>query len=135
MRNIKFRIWDIQAKEIVKVPQLSFGDDGLSLTISVWLKTPQGYDIVLVVGENCNLMQFTGLFDKNGKEIYEGDVVSFLSGKYEVIFKLGAFVLKSIKYPDACLGKFERTKNSQIEIIGNIYENPEIVGLKVKGID
>lgn len=69
---------------------------------------------------------FTGLHDKNGKEIYEGDVVfseSWNPPKQEVTFDRGGFCLKydnSEYYPDIKYAE-------QMEIIGNIHENPEVI--------
>jgi len=72
------------------------------------------------------LMQYTGLKDKNGKEIYEGDIVNSWYEEYNtggigsefkkhiVEFKMGAFT--------NCINTYK-----PIEVIGNIYENPELL--------
>lgn len=96
------------------------------------------------------LMQFTGLKDKNGKEIYEGDIVRLLVGAsskigwpFQVIFEFGSFQLKSPIYDspiafismavqciehDMC-SEFNAIDYvpSQLEVIGNIYDNPELL--------
>jgi uncharacterized phage protein (TIGR01671 family) len=82
--------------------------------------------------EDFILMQFTGLKDKNGKEIYEGDILRTITydKTYEVSFYIGSFVLID-KDPG-----FTTIKKSPIgcyqtdiilEVIGNIYENPELL--------
>lgn len=83
--------------------------------------------------EHYKVMQFSGLKDKNDREIYEGDIVDnvYIEGiqypKGIVKFDSGCFVLvtkdKHIKY-EPCL--YEAWKE-YIEVIGNIYENPEIM--------
>lgn len=84
-------------------------------------------------GDACTLMQYTGLKDKNGKEIYEGDVVfirSFSPEKNIVRFNRGGFCIEPVidfpleanYWPDI---KYAEDDNS--EIIGNIYENPELL--------
>ena len=79
--------------------------------------------------------QFTGLLDKNGKEIYESDVVrvdddwdkyGMTAGEsYEVYFNEGGFRLKP-KYDKNARG-YWLEDNNEFEIIGNIYENPELI--------
>jgi uncharacterized phage protein (TIGR01671 family) len=74
-----------------------------------------------------NLMQYTGLKDKNGKEVYEGDILSNQYGKKDlVVFFENGFFGKSktnqTTYNPLCNGYL---KNK--EIIGNIYENPELL--------
>jgi uncharacterized phage protein (TIGR01671 family) len=80
-------------------------------------------------GDEEKLMQYTGLKDKNGKEIYEGDVVHFfrfLADKSgfigEVYFENGQFLLRpSITIIDC------RLSDHDCEVIGNIFENPELL--------
>ena len=91
--------------------------------------------------DDCVLMQYTGLQDKNGREIYEGDIIALevIKGvkiKVPVKFENGSFNIHEIPggygfsdtaYP---LGKLF-LRDFGIEAIGNIYENPEL--LEVKG--
>lgn len=75
---------------------------------------------------NCILMQFIGLLDKNGKEIYEGDIVKY-SNKYvkdhiyEVPEIRDCFLTNMIGY------EIENRMDSVCEVIGNIYETPELI--------
>ena len=64
--------------------------------------------------------QYTGLKDKNGKMIFEGDILSLRAGRPHVVrFKNGAFILEDSAIPMSFAIKFE--------IIGNIYDNPELI--------
>src|SRR3990172_9291204 len=74
-----------------------------------------------------DLMQYTGIKDKNGKEIYEGDICSFKGGKYEIQYgeTLMGFFQKMVPKHT---GHFLQNQNmNKCEVIGNIYENPELV--------
>lgn len=86
-----------------------------------------GYDLTNNQHEIIDVMQYTGLKDKNGKEIYEGDIFkSKYSELYKVIFKNGAFSHKGIHER---LNLFYNLSNvnKECEIIGNIHENPELI--------
>lgn len=67
------------------------------------------------------LMQYTGLKDKNGKEIYEGDIVRWSIGIREVFYHKSMF---AIKYNENIVMP---TSHEEGEVIGNIHENPELL--------
>jgi len=136
MREIKFRAWDKEKTQIVDVICLALD-----------------YSTVFKIGDNeeygintsdLEPMQFTGLKDKNGKEIYEGDIVKYNFGDYlwEVkwakrnagfeyyeIKKKNTFLNKEQKVNLSKYGITNRMGNCEVEIIGNIYENPELLRL------
>ena len=77
--------------------------------------------------KDLKIMQYTRLKDKKGKEIYEGDIVTLHNSKYKVIFNTeGArFVLRNDEFELEI--PFTKHNNERIEIVGNIYENPELL--------
>ena len=118
MREIKFRAWDGKLKEMIgpeEVLSCSFiGLDGEWLGLSDLIKGEGGFE----------LMQYTGIKDANGIEVYEGDVLKDHNEYWEVRFFDGAFWVASIR------GNAESELlcgNDYMEIIGNRYENPELL--------
>ncbi len=79
--------------------------------------------------ENIILMQTTGLFDKNGKEIFEGDIVLVLDSPYTVFYdnERGSYRLKphDDRWNVDYMSNFSHGGN--FEVVGNIYENPELL--------
>lgn len=119
MRTIKFRAWDKQYKQLGMVTHLDFITNELDHDKN--LSEPKST-------EHFELMQFTGLLDKNGKEIYEGDIVKPFTDDgnlAQVIFLNGSFVLATQKKDGSYL--IWNYMESEVEIIGNIYENPELL--------
>lgn len=119
-REIKFRVFDKENKkcEYYNLEDLADNDNAYKL------KYAEGT-------ENCydTLQQYTGLKDKNGKEIYEGDIVQGIE-KWDIdlIDDFNSFIYQ-VLYSESHsgLGGFTR---EDIEIIGNIHENPELLEKK-----
>lgn len=107
-REIKFRIWDIENKEMLKVQELDFEPTFYGGRIAI---RPDQYNDYFDT-EDMILMQYTGLHDKNGKEIYEGDLVQQLDIKENGIieYKYGQFGIK-------CLGMFWDIPTTKIVIV------------------
>lgn len=82
-----------------------------------------------IVNNDLNLMQLTGLFDKNGKEIFEGDIVKMANDVYSdptyyeiVRHRGGAYRFESNQH-----GCVLWLRHTNCEVIGNVYENPELL--------
>lgn len=116
----RYRAWDKEFKEMVQVDALVFEEQLIKATY-------KNGNVVKEDLKNYVLMQSTGLKDKNGKEIFEGDIIDstdgFLTGVIEFRVSLGMFVSYLVEY-----NNFERLCNiaSSRKIIGNIWEHPEL---------
>ena len=124
MRDIKFRCWDTENKEMLEVQELDYED---SYNGQPMIRTTMYSDYFDT--EDMILMQNVGLKDKNGKEIYEGDIVKFrfkddreefsdLIGYIEYQTTFTAFRIMS----NQGSFKIDITEIKFIEVIGNIYK-------------
>ena len=129
MRIIKFRIFNKKIKSYIGIHSSAIMIDELN-----------------DLNDNLIVEQFTGLHDKNGKEIYEGDIILFQTfsnwddesmkrHKATVIFKEGCFMWKILKFGKKSVMYYANAKEPLrntnsiwgLEVIGNIYENPELL--------
>jgi uncharacterized phage protein (TIGR01671 family) len=134
MREIKFRAWERVQRRFIYTGPIWKSDFWNMLEAD-----PDVYDI----------QQYTGLKDNNGKEIYEGDIIRETlgnqKGNFEVVYfpQMACFAGRTYVDSLISLGKEERiniifSENGLIpleyEVIGNVYENPELLNPPKKGI-
>ena len=129
MREIKFRAWHKGKKEIIDVEEIDFMNKVINYIDNDYENNRQ--EIIGAYFEDIGLMEYTGLKDKNNEEIYEGDIVKLRAnhgiGVVKYYDEWGAFVVEYIKpRPLAVLGM--NYYKEDIEILGNIYENSELLG-------
>ena len=128
MREIKFRAWDGE-----KMDRL-WEDGRLVIDASTGEAQKIGYGSTpfnVSIPHGLTLMQYTGLKDKNGVEIYEGDIVKYFTNYYgnkqerkKVVEWIDDMQDDSFGEP---LSMGYRFHGSEIEVIGNIYESPELL--------
>lgn len=149
MRKIKFRVWHNIEKRMVDYYKLNLYPCGFWKVGHIGI-CGEIYDYTSSDTEST-LMQYTGFIDKNGKEIYEEDMVTiydltleehFDGGRgpsiesnhlAQIVFHEGCFkflIIHSMKYKRDLftLEEIEELAEGPIEVIGNIYENPELLG-------
>lgn len=121
----KYRAWNKNTKEMYQA------DDVVDVDIEkkeILVKTPSLKRLSYNFMSGIELMASTGYRDKDGKEIFSEDIVMSRCGLFKgvVIFKqhLGAYVIKSIGYKNIMR---LRVAANTVEIIGNAWENPELL--------
>lgn len=136
-RELKFRVWNIEDKRWDNPAILEvFTSEGV-LEPFQYIKSGKLNPLYIPI-ENYVIQQYTGNKDKNGKEIYEGDVIKEKhygdwgdTDNYDYIgvvywSSLGCG-FRTLPKPDiSCNGNIF-TENNTIEVIGNIFENPELL--------
>lgn len=128
-REIKFRAWDTEAEDWV--------DDPSNIYEHI-CEYEESETLDSDMNRKWVIEQYTGLKDKNGKEIYEGDILEWVNSSGEKhIFEImwnecgASFQLVEIgqKYPYILQGLSDKMK-PYCEVIGNIHESPELLGEK-----
>lgn len=122
-RLLKFRAWDKRGLQMIDVDGLAWDSRGIAIG-----KDDRDTDNWERSGD-YELMQYTGLKDKNGVEIYEGDVVTY-RGKTDMMH-IGT-VKSEVHWSDRKCGFYPMVewfsqRDDGVEVLGNIYEHPELL--------
>jgi uncharacterized phage protein (TIGR01671 family) len=131
MREIKFRAWVLDKKEMLDVDSINYGSRGYGkqlLSIDTFHNKKVPY-------HSFTLLQYTGLKDKNGVNIYEGDIVKVEYGIGKVVFYSAMFMIEWVDDKDANMESLAYSNvgyrlghiREDLEVIGNIYSNPELL--------
>lgn len=113
----KFRAWDKISKKMFPVMMIDSGQSYVMIEEINGLWCERDFDEI-------ELMQFTGLKDKNGKEIFEGDVALIYGEKIsKVFYSQGSFCVDILNGGTPLHGFSPK----QLEVVGNVWENPELL--------
>jgi uncharacterized phage protein (TIGR01671 family) len=140
VRETKFRAWDKNAEVMCTVVKIDFKGELAHLEFTH--KNDKVYGDPAVSFDKLEFMQYTGLDDKNGKGIYEGDTVYFNDFSYDrtgghvdnniltgkIHFDSGMYLIGTKKGHYTLCDSL--LNDEEFEVIGNIYENPELLKTK-----
>ena len=125
----KFRAWDVHEKKMFTNAQLIvwngnvYANDNSELSVD----NLKGWSI-----DEKYLMQSTDIFDENGKEIFEGDVLQMSDGELAKVVWNKELACWEARFLDEIVDLSEvadaKSNRSDCEVVGNIYENPELLG-------
>ncbi len=110
MRELKFRVWVDDYMDYLDLNDFAFRE--------------------YIISSDVIILQYTGLKDRLGQEVYEGDLLKMSTpGKlndsfYKIIFENGCFLLQDTKFP---LTKVVFSSMLENKVVGNIYENPKLL--------
>nr|DAS43869.1 MAG TPA: YopX protein [Caudoviricetes sp.] len=123
MREIKFRIWVKDRKAIFEVISIDYVTKKVTYLLE---RVGHLLSIRDAKFNDVELMQYTGIKDMRGKEIYEGDIVIQNNKRHRVIFdeENARFCIRDDEF-ELNVG-FTNNNNERMEVVGNIYENSEL---------
>jgi len=135
--ELKFRAYDKKHKEMINVSMIDWKRETIDGNFLISASGKWGAGLEYPFSE-INLMQYTGIKDKNGREIYEGDIVNVDSsfygywgdcfsegGKFIVKYEEGEWILEDESEGYICSLQTANSRNAKI--IGNIHENPKLL--------
>ena len=123
-----FHIWE--KRQVCVFGNDRLKDDEISCVITVnsfadW-NMPRTMQAVEVIADTVG--QYTGLTDRNGNKIFEGDIVNILTENEEIgviVYEDGGFIVRADKFSVDFINNINGT---DVEVIGNKYDNPELLG-------
>ena len=124
MREIKFRIWDTENKEMLKVQELDFEPTFYGGRIAI---RPEQYNDYFDT-EDMILMQYTGVNDRCGKEIYENDIVYVAGEDENATIEWDEETARFVIHFDGWIADFDNYYGYELEVMGDIYNNSELLG-------
>ena len=125
-----FHIWE--KRQVCALSNDSLKDDEISYVITVnsfadW-NMPRTMQAVEVIADTVG--QYTGLTDRNGNKIFEGDIVNILTENEEIgviVYEDGGFIVHADKFSIDIIYKINGT---DVEVIGNKYDNPKLMEIQ-----
>ncbi|WBF77447.1 YopX family protein [Lacticaseibacillus rhamnosus] len=124
-REIKFRAYSSHNHKMYPVSNIEWDIDG-----RIWVTADDGKNGIELIDEEAHLMQYAGLEDKNGREIYEGDVLDIGLRNQD-----GKPIIAPVSYETYAAGYvldnggngIWQRLTKECEVIGNTFENPELL--------
>lgn len=129
-RQIQFRVWDRDAEKMIYPKRGYQGHYTMSLA-GEFLNLQNG-----VAGDEVSVMEFTGLVDKNGRDIYEGDLINFstyhteetVEHKNHEVFYAEELAMFLFVRDESRICMFDHVMEETLEVVGNVWETKNLNG-------
>ena len=131
-REIKFKVYDKQTNKVYEIQSIYFDTNGQIRSVRPIIFDGESFDFPERDILNVKMLEYTGLKDKNGIEIYEGDIIEIKMADKSILIATIVWMAHNARWGYDADGATWGVGTNKNNVIGNIYENPELLKTEKK---